>query len=107
MYIRVVTFGLAGITAEQYARHAEAIAADFTAWPGLRAKFWLADGPGDRFGGVYLFDSKDDADRSRETPLFAGLLHNPALTGLTVDEYETLAAPTAVTAGADAEARGE
>jgi hypothetical protein len=99
MYIRVVTFGLAGITAEQYARRAEEVAPAFTAWPGVRSKLWLADARRNRFGGVYLFDSEDDADRSRETPLFTGLLHNPALIDLTVDEYATLAAPTGVTGG--------
>jgi hypothetical protein len=51
-----------------------------------------------RFGGVYLFDSKADADRSRETPLFGRLVGDPALTGLTVEEYNTLAGPTAATA---------
>jgi putative monooxygenase ydhR len=90
MYVRVLTFELAGITADDYRGHAAAVAGAFTAWPGLLGKIWLADEARNRYGGVYLFASKADADRSRSTPLFAGLLANPAFAELVIEEYQTM-----------------
>jgi Putative mono-oxygenase ydhR len=99
MRIRIITFCLT-IPAEAYTAHAEQIAAGFTAWPGLLGKWWLADPDSGTYGGVYLFASQSDADRSRDTDLFRGMFANPALTDVTVREYDVLDAPTAVTAPA-------
>src|SRR5437764_11093063 len=99
MRIRIVTFGLA-IPAEAYAAHAEHIAPGFTAWPGLLGKWWLADPTTGAYGGVYLFASRDDADRSRESELFRGMFANPAMRDVAVAEYDVLDAPTAITAPA-------
>ena len=96
MRIRIVTFGL-NIPADDYTAHAVHIAREFTAWPGLLGKWWLADPASGTFGGVYLFASRRDADRSRETELFRGMDANPALRDITVREYELLDAPTAIT----------
>lgn len=97
MYVRIVTFALAGITEDDYRRHAAAVAEAFTAWPGLLGKVWLGDRERNRYGGVYLFATRADADRSRSTPLFAGLAANPAFTDLAIEEYGTLPEATAVT----------
>ncbi|HVM64214.1 MAG TPA: YdhR family protein [Acidimicrobiales bacterium] len=97
MRIRIVTFGLT-IPVDAYTAHTDEIAAGFAAWPGLLAKWWLADVASGTFGGVYLFASRDDADRSRDTDLFRGMFTNPALTGVTVREYDVLESPTAITA---------
>jgi len=99
MRIRIVTFGLT-VPAEAYAAHAEHVASGFTAWPGLLGKWWLADPASGTFGGVYLFASQSDADRSRETDLFRGMVTNPALIDVAVSEYDVLDAPSAVTAPA-------
>ena len=66
MRIRIVTFGLT-IPAEAYAAHAAHIAGGFRTWPGLLGKWWLADPASGTYGGVYLFASRHDADRSRDT----------------------------------------
>jgi hypothetical protein len=97
--IRIVTFGL-NIPREAYAAHAEQIASGFAAWPGLLGKWWLGDTASGTFGGVYLFASRHDADRSRETDLFRGMFADPALGGVAVREYDVLEAPTAITAPA-------
>jgi hypothetical protein len=95
--IRIVTFGL-NIPADTYTAHAVHIASAFTAWPGLLGKWWLGDTASGTFGGVYLFASGCAADRSRESDLFRAMFANPALTDVTVREYEVLDAPTAITA---------
>ena len=97
MRIRIVTFGL-NIPAEAYLAHAVHLAPEFTAWPGLLSKWWLGETASGTFGGVYLFASKHDADRSRETDLFQGMFANPALKDVAVQEYDVLEAPTAITA---------
>ena len=97
MYVRIVTFTTAGINADEYRALTESVAAGFTAWPGLLGKLWLADRERNRYGGVYVFASEADADRSRSTPLFAALEANPALTDLVVEEFDTLPGATAVT----------
>jgi Putative mono-oxygenase ydhR len=99
MRIRIVTFGLT-IPSEAYTAHAEHIAPGFTAWPGLLGNWWLADPASGTFGGVYLFASQSDADRSRETDLFRGMFANPAMKDVTVSEYDILDVPSAVTAPA-------
>lgn len=101
MRIRIITFGL-NIPAENYTAHAVHIAPGFTAWPGLLGKWWLGDTASGTFGGVYLFASQHDADRSRETDLFRGMFANPALKDVTVREYDVLDAPTAITAPSQA-----
>ncbi|WP_222263266.1 YdhR family protein [Modestobacter marinus] len=97
MYVRIVTFGLS-VPAEDYARSAVAVAPAFVEWPGLLAKWWLGDAASGTYGGVYLFASREDADRSRDTEVFRGMAANPALHGISVREFDVLDAPTAVTA---------
>lgn len=97
MYIRIVTFRLHDLTDHDYESLAVRIAGGFTEWPGLRAKYWLADRAQRLFGGVYLFDSQADADTSRATPLSTGLSDNPAFTDLRIQEFDTLTAPTSIT----------
>jgi hypothetical protein len=100
MCIRIVTFQLAGPTDQQYRAHAAAVAPAFTKWPGLQAKFWLANPDAGVYGGVYLFDSAADADASRSTEVFTAMEANPAFTQLTVQEFDVLEAPTAITTAA-------
>jgi hypothetical protein len=97
MHIRIVTFGL-NIPADDYTALASDVAPAFTGWPGLLGKWWLGDTASGTYGGVYLFASAEDADRSRNTDLFAGMVANPALCDVTVREFDLLDAPTAVTA---------
>jgi hypothetical protein len=97
MRIRIVTFAL-GVPVEDYTRLATEIAPAFTSWPGLLAKWWLGDAASGTYGGVYLFASRADADRSRETDLFRNMFTNPALRQVTVREYDLLDAPTTMTA---------
>lgn len=97
MHVRIVTFALT-VSHDDYVALAEQVAPAFAAWPGLQAKYWIADRDANEYGGVYVFDSKQAADASRETDLFQALAANPAFTDLRVVEYDVLAAPTAVTA---------
>ena len=102
MYVRIVTFTLDGPVeaALAYRRHAAEIAPAFLDWPGLIAKVWLAEPATRTYGGVSLFTGPAAADRVSPTDLFRGLAANPAFADLTVREFDTLEAPTSVTAAA-------
>jgi hypothetical protein len=98
MYARIVTFHLDGITAADYAQHAEEVAPAFTEWPGLLAKVWIADNDTGTYGGIYLFADQASADLSRDTDVFRFLATNPAFADLSIREFDALDAPTAITA---------
>jgi hypothetical protein len=98
MYARLVTFDLQGPSHEDYCAHASAIADAFNQWPGLRAKLWLADQRRSRYGGIYLFERSEDAHASRRTAEFASLQTLPMFTGLSIEEFDILREPSAITA---------
>jgi Putative mono-oxygenase ydhR len=99
MYLRIVTFRLDGPSHDAYVAQANAIADAFAAWPGLCSKVWLADEESGRYGGVYVFASKADADASRQTPEFLSLVSLPTFRDVTIEEFDILDEPTAVTGG--------
>jgi hypothetical protein len=98
MHARIVTFQLDGPSPDEYRAMAASIADAFKEWPGLVFKLWLGDIEHNRFGGIYLFQTAADADRSRTTPEFASLEANPAFAELMIDEFPILDEPTAITA---------
>jgi hypothetical protein len=97
--IRIVKYTL-DVPADDYIHQAMHIAPAFREWPGLLGKWWLGDAASGTYGGVYLFATRYDADRSRETDLFRGMFTHPAFSNVTVEEYDLLYAPTEITAPA-------
>jgi hypothetical protein len=100
MYARIVTFRLDGLTTADYEHHAAAVAPDFTTWPGLLAKVWIADHDAGTCGGIYLFADRASAERSRDTDLYRSMAGNPGFAELSVREFDVLEEPTAITASA-------
>ena len=100
MYARIVTFRLDGLTPADYRGHVVAVAPAFTTWPGLLAKVWIADDNAGTYGGIYLFADRASADRTRDTDLYRSMAANPAFTDLSVQEFDVLDEPTAITATA-------
>lgn len=96
MRIRIINFNLA-ISHDEYVYKATALAPEFAKWPGLLGKWWIGDAETGTYGGVYLFASKDDADQSLDTELHLNIFRNPALTNVTMREYDLLDAATAMT----------
>jgi Putative mono-oxygenase ydhR len=97
MHIRIVTFTLDGIDADRYADMADTVAPGFTEWPGLEAKFWLADRGSGTYGGVYVFESTEAADESRRSELYRAMVTNPHFADIDVHEFRVLDGPTATT----------
>lgn len=63
MHAQVVTFGLNGITEEQFHEASGADAPTFADLPGLLAKFWLRDPETNTYGGVYVWADQEAYER--------------------------------------------
>lgn len=55
MYVQVVTFGLNGVTEEDFHDFCAGEAATFAGLPGLLGKIWLRQPEGGIYGGIYLW----------------------------------------------------
>jgi hypothetical protein len=96
-HIQIVNFRLAGLTAEEYAAHCEAVAPNFTQIPGLRSKAWLADERTNCFGGLYTWESREAMEAYVHGPVFGALRANPKIAGLMSRDWSLLAEPTRIT----------
>ena len=63
MHAQVITFGLNGITEEQFRDACGADAPTFANLPGLLAKVWLRDPETNTYGGLYLWADQEAYER--------------------------------------------
>jgi Putative mono-oxygenase ydhR len=96
-HIQIVTFQLTGVDPDAYRAHAEASAPVFTQIPGLRAKAWLANPSTNTYGGVYAWESREAMEAYISGPIFAALLANPGIAGVTTRDFGVLERPTELT----------
>ena len=73
MHAQVITFGLNGITEEQFRGACEADVPTFASLPGLLAKIWLRDPESNTYGGVYLWDDQEAYESYIKGPVFNAL----------------------------------
>lgn len=99
MHIQIVTFGLEGITEEEYRQGCQAEAPAFASVPGLVSKVWLTDPATGTYGGVYTWRSRADYEAYTRSDLFKGVQNHPNLRGVTSRDFGVLEGPTAVTHG--------
>jgi hypothetical protein len=79
MHAQVVTFGLNGITEEQFREAAGADVPAFTTMPGLLAKIWLRDPETNAYGGLYLWADQEGYERYVNGEVFNAIKTNPHL----------------------------
>jgi hypothetical protein len=63
MHAQVITFGLSGMTEEQYREACGADAQTFANLPGLLAKIWLRNPETNTYGGLYLWADQESYER--------------------------------------------
>ena len=63
MHAQVVTFGLNGITEEQFQEASRAETQTFANLPGLLAKIWLRNPETNTYGGLYLWADQEAYER--------------------------------------------
>jgi hypothetical protein len=76
MHVQVVTFGLNGITEEQFHEAAGGDAPAFTTLPGLLGKIWLRDPETNTYGGVYLWAGHEAYERYINGEIFSAIKGN-------------------------------
>ena len=79
MHAQVITFGLNGITEEQFHEAAGADAPAFTNMPGLLGKVWLRDPETNTYGGLYLWDDQEAYERYIKGEVFNAIKSNEHL----------------------------
>ena len=99
MNILIVNFTLDGMNEAEYRALCDQIAPAFAEVPGLVSKVWLADPDGGVYGGVYTFEDRAALEGYVESDLFAQAGATPGLTGFSLERFDVIAAPTAVTRG--------
>ena len=87
-----------GSKAEYLEAFSEA-AAPIAATPGLRWKVWPWNDEERVGGGIYLFDDAESAQAYLQGPIVAGLGQHPAVSDVSVQQFEVLESVTAVTRG--------
>ena len=79
MHAQVVTFGLNGITEEQFHEDCESKTQLFANLPGLLAKFWLRDPETNTYGGVYVWADQETYERYVKGEIFDAIKANEHL----------------------------
>jgi heme-degrading monooxygenase HmoA len=79
MHAQMITFGLDGVTEEQFREACEADAPTFGSLPGLLAKVWLRDPETNTYGGLYLWADQEAHARYVEGEVFHAITADPNL----------------------------
>jgi hypothetical protein len=78
---------------------ASSLASQFAQLSGLRWKIWLMNEAESEAGGIYLFEDEPSLRAYLEGPLAAAVMSHPALSDLTVKQFDVIEDCTAVTRG--------
>lgn len=100
MYVQIITFRTPGMTPAEFADINAWAATQYVEVLGLVSKIFLAD-PEDEhaYGGVYLWQSREDADRYLQGPLIQTLSADPRVADVRVQLMAVLPGPTSITGG--------
>ena len=98
MHAQVVTFGLNGITEEQFREARGADAPTFANLPGLLAKIWLRDPETNTYGGLYLWADQEAYERYIKGEVFGSIQANPGLKNVESRDFGVFEDLSAITA---------
>jgi len=87
------------VSRAEYEEAASSLAHQFAEVVGLRWKVWTMNEAKSEAGGVYYFDDKSSLQAYLAGPLAATIKSHPALSEMTVKQFEVLADVTAKTRG--------
>ena len=93
-----INFKFSGSGAE-YEKAFSPAAEPIAAVPGLRWKIWLWNEAEREGGGIMLFDDAPSAQAYVEGPIAAQVGAHPAVSDLSVKQFDVLDGPTAITRG--------
>ncbi len=100
MVILQVNYTYKGISrADWDKRYSDAVATKFLGVDGLAWKIWLDAPDAPMTGGIYMFESMDQAQAYLDGPIVAGLKSNPAIENLETRLFNVRDRMTAITNG--------
>jgi heme-degrading monooxygenase HmoA len=102
MRVLVVTFHLEGITEADYLGACNQLAPAISEVPGLIGKTFLANAQTNTYGGVYFWRDQQSLDAFKQSGIWQAVATNPALVGITTQEFGVLDEPSRVTRGVTA-----
>lgn len=84
-------------TADEYENLVSPMAQDFSDVSGLQWKIWLLNKEKNEAGGIYLFESEKAVEDFKKTPLISAVMSHPALSNISVKQFDILEKPSSVT----------
>lgn len=87
------------ITNEEYTQAAREIADEFAGVDGLIWKVWIMNEADSEAGGIYLFKDEASLRAYLAGPLAAQVTSHPALSDMSVKQFDVMAEATATTRG--------
>lgn len=87
------------ISRAEYEQAVSPLASKFAAVPGLRWKIWLMNEAEREAGGIYLFDNETSLQSYIEGPLAAAVSNHPAISDMSVKQFDIMDEVTAITRG--------
>ena len=97
MHAQVITFGLNGITEEQFREACGADAPTFATLSGLLAKIWLRDPETNTYGGLYLWADQETYEGYIKGEVFNAIKANPHLENVESRDFGVFEDLTAIT----------
>lgn len=100
MSVRLLQINLKyNVPSKDLKKEFESLVNDIAAVQGLRWKIWILNEQENEAGGVYLFEDKDSVQAYLEGPIVAGLKAHPALSEISVKQFDIVEDLTAITRG--------
>ncbi len=87
------------LSESEYEQAVSPLASEFVAVAGLRWKIWLINAANSEAGGICLFDDELSAQAFLAGPLVAWLQSHPALSEMSVKQFDVMKRETASTHG--------
>lgn len=82
-----------------YEQAVSPLAAEFAAVSGMRWKVWLMNETEKEAGGIMFFDDQSSLDAFLKGPLAAKVTGHPALSDMSVKQFDLMKKETAITRG--------
>jgi len=87
------------VSRAEYEQAANSLAPQFASVDGLRWKVWTINEAENEAGGVYYFDDESSLQAYLDGPLAAAVQSHPALSEMSVKQFEVMDDVTAITRG--------
>ncbi|TFH57868.1 MAG: hypothetical protein E4G91_10240 [Candidatus Zixiibacteriota bacterium] len=87
------------VSRAEYEKLANSVAGEFAQLDGLRWKIWLMNEKKREAGGIYVFEDETSLGAFLAGPLAAKVTSHPAISDMSVKQFENMADATEITRG--------